>query len=450
MIANVNQVVHPMVLTDSVAPPYLNTERTVQNPYYSLLEADARHNYLNIHPGRRSAFKSFVKRLHEKGALDYDDHVEMLRGRGLRGQELNLTANSMEVMAENAYRIGEGLVRPWIQNESMIHQLNEETITTNIAAFTRYSMGLVASIFPRTLSMELFSNQPISYPTALVFYKKFIRKSGDNAGEDISDATYKTSTYASAQYPADTETLTTYVKEVGVTVTQETVTAKVRKLKWAASIESVMSLQAYHGMSMESLNDDALRTELALETDQALFSEVLDNDGIFSSTWDPTRGGTYDDLSPSEQEAWDKKLYDAITDAQTSITGARYVDRNRIWIAGNSAAIGRLIKVGEKFFNKAPGNNDGTISRGSLAGTLVGGNKVYEVPWMTDDTFLMGYKSMEFADAGFIYAPFVPFFIGPVQWDDSMNFVVKKGGLTWYATKMVVPEMFAKLTITSS
>jgi hypothetical protein len=221
-------------------------------------------------------------------------------------------------------------------------------------------------------------------------------------------------------------------------------------LKWLASLESVMTLQAYHGMSMEALNDDVMRTELAMESDMGMIDEVIDYEGIFEHTWDPTRGGTYDSLAPSEQKAWRATLFETINDAMTSISGARYVDRSRIWVAGNSAAVGRLINIGEQFFSQTIGTNDGDISRGSLAGNLTGRNKVYEIPWMRDDTFLLGYKSTDFADAGYIYAPFLPFFIGPVQWDDSMNFVMKKGSLTWYATKMVVPEMYATVTITSS
>ena len=443
MITLVNQ---PLQFQDGYSPRVVGG---VPNPFHSLLESDARGNPLVNHPVRRQCFKQMLRSMCESGALDYDDHVKMFEKRGMSYAGANRLANAMEVMSENVYRISEGVVKPWILNNSGIGDIREDTLTTNIASFTRMSMGMVASVFPRSIATELFQVQPLTHPAAFIFYKKYIRKSGDNAGEDISDSDYKTSSYASAQLPEDTEAATTYVKEVGLNITQETVTAKIRKMKWAASLESIMSLQAYHGMSMEALNDDAIRTELALEVDKELIDTVLAAVG-FEHTWDPTNGGAYTDYAPSEKKEWNQTLFDAITDAQTSISAARYVDRRKIWIAGNPSAVGRLRKAGENFFIPDTSNNDGSTAKGSLAGTLNSMNKVYEVPWMADDVFLLGYRSDDFADAGFIFAPFIPFFLGPVQWDDSMNFVVKKGGLTWYASKMAVSQMYAKVTISSS
>lgn len=444
MISMVNQ---PMNFTDGYSPRTLG-ENTV-NPLFSLLEADARQNTRIVHPQRRAVFNAMVRNLAEKGIIDYDDPVAMFEKRGHSRRDASNLANMMEVMSENAYRVCEGMVKPWLLQNSTF-AVNEDTLTTNVAAFTRASMGMVASVFPQSIIPELFAVQTISQPTAYIFYKTIIRKSGDNAGEDISDPDYKTSTYAAPYAAADTEALTTYVKEVGVNITQESVEAEVRKIKWSSSLESIFTLQSYHGMSMEALNDDAMRTELALEVDKEVFDEVLGSAGIFSHTWDPTDGGNYSSYSPSEKKAYDQTLFDTITDAKISISGARYIDQKRIWIAGNSAAIGRLRKAGENFFIPIPGTNDGTTSIGSLAGTLNSQNRVYEVPWMDDDTFLLGYRGTDFADAGYIFAPFIPFFVGPVQWDDSMNFVVKKGALTWYATKMAVPTMYAKVTVTSS
>jgi hypothetical protein len=444
MISHVNQ---PLSFSDAYTPQVVSGG--VRNPLYSLLEADARRDPFRVHPIRRQCYRAFLKHLYESGAVEYTDPADLYRKRGLSHAVSNRLANAMEVMTENVFRISEGVVKPWIIQQSAMGGINEDTLTTNVASFTRTSMGLVSSVFPKSIIPELFQVQTISQPSAYIFYKTYIRKTSANAGEDISDPDYKTSTYASLQAAADTETLTTYVKEVGTSITQETVEAKLRKLKWSASLESVFTLQAYHGMSMEALNDDAIRTELALEVDQEVINAVVDHAGIFSHTWDPTDGGSYSSYSPSEKAAHDATLFDALIDAQTSISAARIVDRSKIWVAGSPSSVGRLRKVGEKFFSPTTGN-DGDISRGSLAGTLIGRNRVYEIPWMADNVFLCGYLSDDFADAGFIFAPFLPFFLGPVQWDDSMNFVVKKGGLTWYATKMAVPQMYAKVTITSS
>ncbi|RLA82371.1 MAG: hypothetical protein DRG31_07450, partial [Deltaproteobacteria bacterium] len=311
--------------------------------------------------------------------------------------------------------------------------------------FTKVSMGMVAAVFPRLMATELFAVQPFVQPAQYVFYRRYLYKSSPLADQRIDDRSNKTTTYST-----DPGEGSSSVKETGIKIERELVEASIRKLKWQTSIEAIFSLQAYHGLDMEVLQDDAMKTEIALEVDQELISDCISNAGA-NVNWDPTDGGEYDSYTPSEKRAHDETLAQALDDAMTEIVKNRYVDRSRIWIAGNPSAVGRLIKLSGNFFQKAGGTNDGSLRKGArFSGTLTGGNRVYEVPWMEDNKFLLGYKGPTFVDAGYVYCPFVPFFVTPRIWDDSLNFEVKKGGLTWYAKKMVVPEMYATVTITSS
>src|SRR4030042_1922386 len=71
--------------------------------------------------------------------------------------------------------------------EAMLDQekkwLEEANTTANIGAFTTYAFPMVRKIFPKLISQNLVSVQPMSQPTGKVFFLDFKYGANSTAGD---------------------------------------------------------------------------------------------------------------------------------------------------------------------------------------------------------------------------------------------------------------------------
>ena len=75
-------------------------------------------------------------------------------------------------------------------------------------------------------------------------------------------------------------------------------------------------------------------------------------------------------------------------------------------------------------------------------GTLGGKYKVYVVPLMQEDTFVMGYKGSNFLETGYIYAPYQPVLSTDLLM--PADFKGQQGYATSYGKKMVNSKMYIR------
>jgi hypothetical protein len=344
----------------------------------------------------------------------------------------------VESMCENTQK--------WMNEQRMVtpsQQLSEDTLIANVGAFTTFAFPLVRRVMARLIAPELFTVQPMSQPTGKIFYLDFKYGTTDGGagvteGERIDLPTTNTDrTYA------DRTNETGDVNEMNMDISEVTVTAVQKALKAEWTIEAAQDLMAYHSLEAESELLAVMADQIIREIDRNLISDCLDGATAGTVTWD---AGGYAGTLPSEQRAHNETLYEAIVEANNYIYKKRYVDAT--WIVADPDTVSRLEKIQGFAMNDFMGASGDIGHRGRhLFGTLKNRWLVYKDPWMTANTMLMGYRGSSWMDAGYVYAPYIPFYVSPTLIDPD-TFKPRRGMMSRYAKQMVIGDMYSTVTIT--
>lgn len=255
-------------------------------------------------------------------------------------------------------------------------------------------------------------------------------------------------TYANADQVAK-------VPRVSLDLKLTTVEAVTRKLGTDWSSEAVDDLRALHGLSAETELVAGISNEIGLELDREIIGDLVDG-AAHSATYDfdPDFGG-----SPILNEL------EAIRSLYTTIdaVGARIHKTTKRAPANFivcSTAVGSLISQltshsDYMMVNQAaqqvqaptygPLNSNYGVQR---IGTLMNKYAVFQDPFLDDGTVLVGLKGRSFLDAGYVWAPYVPLQVTPT-WMDPQDFRFRKGLRTRYAKRMLRPEYYGVVTVTS-
>lgn len=317
----------------------------------------------------------------------------------------------------------------------------EDTLSTAIGAFTTFAFPLVRRVYPKLLATELFIVQPMVQPTGKVFFVDFLygqTNQGATAGNRIDVQANFASLYADSTEGGS-------VNDLNMSVSSVTVTAESKKLKSIWTIEAQQDLAAYHGLDLEGENMQMLADEVTREVDRKLINQCLAG---------ATAGNTNFNISgspstlPTERFAYNEQLYEACVDANNLIFKKRY--RNANWAIADTDTCGRLEKL-QGFKLADLSDSQLQIQHGGrhLFGTLQNRWMIYKDPWFTANTILFGYKGQNFTDAGFIYAPYVPFWTTPLFIDPN-DMKPRRGIMSRYAFSMVVGDMYSSLSLTTS
>jgi len=318
--------------------------------------------------------------------------------------------------------------------------VREDTLATNVGAFTTFAFPLVRRIYPRLIATDLFSVQPMSQPTGKVFYLDFKYGSGADDGNRIDLKANFSKTYANSSEGSA-------VKEINMDISSITVTAIQKKLKAEWSVEAQQDLFAYHGLNAESELMSVLGDEILREVDRELIDHAYDNAGAGNTNWDAAPAA-YAGWDYQQRRAYDESLYGAIVDANNAIFKLRY--RNATWIVADADSCARLEKLeGFKLADNSDTNSEIQHGGRHLFGTLKTRWKIYKDPWFTTNTMLLGFKGDSFLDAGLVYAPFIPVYVTPT-FVDPATFKPRRGMMSRYAKQMVVSDCFATVTVTNA
>lgn len=327
-------------------------------------------------------------------------------------------------------------VQAWTQ----IPSVREDTLQTNVGAFTTFAFPLIRRIYPRLIATELFSVQPMSQPTGKVFFLDFKYGTGADDGNRIDLKANFNKAFANSSEGAS-------VAEINMDISSTTVTAIEKKLKAEWSIEAQQDLYAYHGLNAESELMAVLGDEILREIDRELIDHAVDNAGAGNVNWDaaPASYATWD---YSQRRAYDESLYGAIVDANNAIFKKRY--RNATWIVADADTCARLEKLeGFKLADNSDANAEIQHGGRHLFGTLKTRWKIYKDPWFTTNKMLLGFKGDSFLDAGLVYAPYIPVYVTPL-FVDPATFKPRRGMMSRYAKQMVVSDCFATVTVTNA
>lgn len=337
--------------------------------------------------------------------------------------------------------------RDWVihkalQNELKHLQYLEDTNKlADIVTFTTVAMPLVRKVFSKLIAMDLVSVQPISQPTAKIFYLDFVygaAGTGVSKGDSIYDN--RDSTYSTRTVETGTP------RDIQLKMTSGDISTIEKALKASWTVEMEQDLMAYHGLNVEAELMAMLQQQIVIEVDGLILKSMVDNASAGNVNW-ATEGYLTDDKSTLEREWYKKTIFNAFVDAENMIFKKRY--HYGSWVVGHPDAIIRLEKCNEFKYTDGATGYTGEVGR-HLIGTLFGRWNIYKDPFWPEPTkLLMGYKGASWADTTAYYAPYIPLYTTPLIIDPD-DFTPRRGIMSRFGYGTLITDGLATITLTTS
>jgi len=433
-----------------------------------------------------------------------------------------------------------------VQSEARLDETAVGQGTTTVGAlgtFQKFAFPLVRRVFPELIANKLVGVQPMSGPVSQVFYMGSARSygpdretmyskynltyrglttsgvhggiadldahqgtpdghglgvsalSGGGVGETIANwPTDQPSTAAGHGWSVSAgENLAgSGIPEVSMTIEQQPVVARTKKMRALWTLEASQDLKAYHNLDLERELTDILGKEIRLEVDRELIEDLrgiaydLSTDsGIFREKMLDQTGQTNQmNFEPAGDSTFDKFQFGHDGGALT--LGSKTTGSNsNVWLvdftssslnlaprhvgdiyanllatinfasqdiykttqrgAGNwilcAPVVASILETAARLtggIEKADGPTN--FAPGSIQhrGKFMGRYDLYVDPLYPEGEMLMGYKGSGPMDGGFIYAPYIPFQALPTITDPE-SFQPRKGILTRYGKVAVAP-----------
>lgn len=315
------------------------------------------------------------------------------------------------------------------ERERIENVLNEETLSTNIAAFTTFALPLVRRVMRNLVCINngLVSVQPMRTPTAECFFAKREYTStygpdGINAGDDVADVP------GASAYAISSEKGT--IREMDIELVQKLVTAISMKLQSSFTMESVQNLAAYHQLDFESEIKSLFTDEIQLETDRYLLNLLL-NSAAFNVNW--ANVAPVGDVTTSDKKSYFETLYStAIMNASMRIMTYQHIPAG--WAVMSPTVLALLMRC-ESFRLTADINNLSTQMGINQVGSIGGTIKVLVDPAFPTNKILLGNSAIDWTRAVAAYMPFLPIvfserFCSPTDWTQQKLGCMSRFGAT--------------------
>lgn len=332
--------------------------------------------------------------------------------------------------------------------------LEESTLIANIDRLPTQTLAIVRDVFERFAIDELVSMRTMDGPQA---YIQTIGFDASNAGvidanndnNPDNAAGFKFNAIMEPDY-SDCPTECAASNGVDFDVAVTTLDAACKRLQGKFSVMAEQDAASQYGMNL----GDELRRFMGVQMAREIQAEVLaliTSSAATSLTFASAipGGSVYANLDP---RVYARTLYEKIEDANNGIFKHSDGRRGANWLAGDPDSINRLAKLEDfsiisrdSVARSAAG--EGEISQHSnLMGVANERYKTYKFPFMQANTILMGVKSEDADEVGFVHATYIPLTDLGTHRDPS-NACVQVGATTRYANKVLRPGMFAKITI---
>lgn len=242
------------------------------------------------------------------------------------------------------------------------------------------------------------------------------------------------------------------IPEIDISVAQEAIVAKTRKLKAVWTPELAQDLNAYHSIDAEAELTALLSEYIGMEIDLEILDMLFVN-AITTDYWSARPGW--------EINTGQSAFYDASSHTGTKNEWYQTIG-NKIQKVSNQ--IHRLtLRGGANFIVVSPdvatviesipgyaADTDGTQMTYAMGvqkvGMLNSRFTVYKNPYMNENVVLIGFRGTNFLETGAVYSPYIPLIMTPLIYDPD-NFTPRRGVMTRYAKKIVRPEFYGKLYI---
>lgn len=231
------------------------------------------------------------------------------------------------------------------------------------------------------------------------------------------------------------------IPQLDASLTSAPVVSHPDKLRARWSVEVAAQLKAIHGLDAEMELTEALAQQIRFGIDNKIINDLyrIAAAGVVSFDVTPAAGIPYF----THQMALMKTLQSGSNQIfkQTRRGFGNWI------VAGVDAAT--ILEAHPLFESSGNTNGPGVIFSGTLANKW----KVFKNPYLNNingsgfdtNNFLIGFKGTNFYDAGYVYAPWIPFYQTPTVVLDDMMF--RKAVMTHYARKVVNGLFYCKGTM---
>lgn len=324
------------------------------------------------------------------------------------------------------------------------------TLVADITSFITQMIHMSLDVYPRLIAPNFVSVQPFTQPSGYVFFLH--RHASNDSDRRLDDLSTFDKTYGDrGDFGSPSEG--TQVKAVNHTLTKSLVEVKYKALMHQHSHEVDVALRSQYGIDIGMLGDIATADELAWEVDReivddlTLYSESND-DGIVY--FDDDKGGTYDSLTTTEQQAYDKKF---VRDTLTSVgvdMSAKVFRRPNWYLCGTNVTK-LLARTPEALAEDISADYfDQAITKGSIieTGRMRTGQRVWHDPQMDANTMIAGFvDNMNPFYAGYIYCPFGLASLLTAAFTDPDVLLTKKSRALAFAKVGVRANQFRKIKL---
>ena len=320
----------------------------------------------------------------------------------------------------------------------------EATKTTDVDLPVTYSLPIIRKVWPNLVAFKIASVQPMPMSSGgvmNVFYQDFLREDASDTNLVVPD-----SDYAQSEENA-------VPKRVKMQIEKTTVTAdkKILGASWSQEVEE----DARGALNIDVENElvTQMSLEILHEIDQIILAEILLWASAGNVNWAWTLGATY-----VAAKDWYETLGHAMIDAEDLIYAQRF--RKADWIVAGRRVVRFIRKMQD--FKPAPRNQpfDPFAMGVEHVGQVEGFWDVYLTSYINQDRAIMGCYPRSQTDTGYVYAPYIPLMPMPkvyaefLAYDDATlpgayinTDKWSRNVRTRYAKKLVVPQLFATLSI---
>jgi len=242
------------------------------------------------------------------------------------------------------------------------------------------------------------------------------------------------------------------IPEIDLSVSQEAIVAKSRKLKAVWTPELAQDLNAYHSIDAEAELTALLSEYIGMEIDLEILDMLFSN-AVTTEYWSAIPGweinspktAFYDASSHTgTKNEWYQTIGNKIQKVSNRIHqltlrgGANFVVV--------SPDIATVIESIPGYAADTDGNAMSYAMGVQKVGMLNSRFTVYKNPYMTENAMLVGFRGSNFLETGAVYSPYIPLIMTPLIYDPD-NFTPRRGVMTRYAKKIVRPEFYAKIFV---
>ena len=243
------------------------------------------------------------------------------------------------------------------------------------------------------------------------------------------------------------------IPEINVTLANESIVAKTRKLKAQWSPEFAQDLNADHSIDAEAELTSLLSEYISMEIDLELM-DMLIQDAATTERWSAVNNkvwtgtswtaGTAGSAFYNTQGAWFGTLGTKVQKVSNKIHQKTLRGGANFLVCSPSVAT--ILESIPGYAADTNGDKMDFAMGVQKVGNLNSRFRVYKNPYMTENVILMGYRGSQFLETGAVYAPYVPLIMTPLIYD-PVSFTPRKGIMTRYAKKMIRPEFYGKIFV---